>query len=99
MLLICIILSCSYLASVVWFDWTDEDRDLEKPPLFWWFNLVCITNTLWVSLLNYLFLWFAYWDATRRIWLMKQVTDSFELEFDTKDATAIRMPTINFMDL
>ena len=93
----------SYLISTVvfdiyWEDWTGEPRETEKHPLFWYYNVSCLAGTIWLGFANSIFLWFSFWDANRRIWLMRQVTGSLELNFHTKDKTAIRMPTINFMD-
>ena len=44
---------------------------MEKPELYWWFNGVCLMLTIAMGIPNCLFLWFAFWDANRRIWLMK----------------------------
>ena len=66
----------SYLWSTVMFDayweeWKGEERDTDKPPMFWWFNGICLFATLQLGMVNGLFLWFSYWDAKRRIWLMR----------------------------
>ena len=48
--------------------------------------------------MNGIFLWYALWDANRKIYLMRQVSNSIELDFLKKDKTEVRMPTLNFMD-
>ena len=52
-------------------DWTGIEREKERPPLFWWFNCMCLFATLLNGIPNGMFLWFAFWDANRRIWLMR----------------------------
>ena len=98
-----ILITGSYLISTIIFDifyteWNGELRETEKPPFYWWFNMSCFLGTFHMVTANSIFLWFSFWDANRRIWLMRQVTGSLELSFHTKDKTAIRMPTVNFMD-
>ena len=66
----------SYLISTVvfdafWQDWTGEERNTEKPPFYWWFNGFCTFASFQIGTFNILFLWFSYWDANRRIWLMR----------------------------
>jgi len=70
----------------------------QKNAYYWWYNGLCIFATFVNGALNGMFLWFAYWDAKRRIWIMRYVSGSLELDFHTKDVTGIRFPTLNFMD-
>ena len=81
-----------------WVDWSDEDRDTSRSSRFWLFNGLCFVTSLIMLLLNGILLWFALWDANRRIYLMRKVSQSIELNFHTKDKVEVRMPTLNFMD-
>ena len=102
-MLINLLVFSSYLIATVvldakWEDWTEEERDTEKPEYFWLFNSMCLFNSYLIGTINSSFLWFAFWDSRRRIWLMRQLSSCLELNFHTKDRTTVRMPTLNFMD-
>ena len=73
-------------------------RDKEKPPRFWAFNICCFMVTFILAGMNGLFLWFAFWDSNRRIYLMRTISNSLELDLYTKDKVTVRMPTLNFLD-
>ena len=89
MLLGTIITAASYLLTIVMLDYKSEDwfgieRDIEKPKRFWLFNILNIFVTITLGIVNLTFLWFAFWDANRRIYLMRQVSNSLELDFQSK---------------
>ena len=48
--------------------------------------------------MNFKFLWYAFWDANRKLYLIKQASAALELDFYRKDYISIRMPVLNFMD-
>ena len=101
--LLILIISGSYLFTMLILDNYGEEligveRAAERPPLFWWYHILCFLNTFFNGTLNMLFIWFAFWDANRRIWLMRQLTGTLNLQFRKKDKTAVRTPTLNFLD-
>ena len=76
----------SYLMTIIMLDSKSEDwfgieRDVSKPKRFWLFNILNMIVTIMLGVVNLTFLWFAYWDANRRIYLMRQVSNSLELDF------------------
>ena len=80
------IISGSYLMTIIVLDSKSEDwfgieRNMEKPKRFWLFNILNLMVTIMLGAVNSTFLWFAYWDANRRIYLMRQVSNSLELDF------------------
>lgn len=91
-----------FIAAVVFYakqeDWTEEERDKEKPEYFWLFNSLCFILIWILGGMNSNLLWFAFCDAKRRIWLMRQLSSCLELDFNIKDRITVRMPTLNFMD-
>ena len=44
------------------------------------------------------FIFFAFWDASRRIQLMRYMSNSLELDFKLKNKVTVRLPTLNFVD-
>lgn len=50
------------------------------------------------NLMNTSFKYYAFWDANRRIVLMRYLSNSIELDFERKDRTTVRFPTLNFID-
>lgn len=102
-MLTCCLVSASYLIGTIVLDykgadWTGELRETEKPPRYWAFNILCFFLIFITTAMNALFLWFAFWDANRRIYLMRAVSNSLELDLQTKDKITVRMPTLNFLD-
>ena len=71
---------------------------MEKPPRFWAFNIMCFMETFILTSVNGMFLWFAFWDSNRRIYLMQKISNALELDLYTKDKVTVRMPTLNFLD-
>ena len=100
-----LLLSSSHLIATLVFDskkedwdWIDSERDTDRTIKWWVFNLTIVMNTFIFTVLQALFLWFAFWDANRRIYLMKQVSNCLEMDFVNKDEITVRLPTLNFMD-
>lgn len=62
------------------------------------YNVLCIFVTFVMNGANAEFLWNAFWDANRRITIMKWISNSLEITFIEKDPTTLRIPTFNFMD-
>ena len=50
-------------------------------------------------LLNIIFLFMAFTDASRRNYIMDKLSKSLEFDFHKKDYVSVRMPTINFLDV
>ena len=101
--MVVMMISGSYMLATVVLDykqeaWFGELRDKEKPPRFWAFNICCFMVTFILAGMNGLFLWFAFWDSNRRIYLMRTISNSLELDLYTKDKVTVRMPTLNFLD-
>jgi len=44
------------------------------------------------------FLWAGFWDANRRITIMKWVSNALEMNLEQKNEDTVRMATLNFMD-
>ena len=86
------------LLDYKWDEWSDEERDTKRSIKFWIFNIACFLNSIQMLMINGMFLWFALWDANRRIYLMRKVSGAIELDFHTKDNVNVRMPTLNFLD-
>ena len=102
-LAICFLIAASSVLSTIvidykWEDWSDELRETERPAKFWIFNALCFMLNAFLTPINGQFLWYAFWDANRRISLMRQASYALELDFHSKDEVSVRMPTINFLD-
>ena len=82
-----------------WEESDDEERETKRSTLFWVYNGACFLLSYMLSNLNMSFLWYAFWDANRRIYLMRQLSNSIEIDFLKKNETDVRMPTLNFMDV
>lgn len=97
-MIVAMMVSASYLIAAQVLDSVDESRATEKPKMYWLFNIWCLLATSMPAVANALFLWFAFWDANRRIYLMRLLSSALEIDFHTKNKTSIRMPSLNFMD-
>lgn len=83
---ITMMISASYMIAILvfdykWEDWSDTERDTERTTMWWVFNVLCFMTTYIMTFMNGSFLWYAFWDANRRIFLMKQVSNSLEMDF------------------
>ena len=93
----------SYLIAVLvrdytWEEWGDQERNTNRSTTFWVYHGTCFLLSYICTFMNVIFLWYAVWEANRRIYLMREISNSIELDFLKKDKTSIRMPTLNFMD-
>ena len=76
----------------------DENRDTEKSVYFWLYNGLAILMTFILTFVVINFIWMAYWDATRRNYLMEKLSNCIELDFHLKNSVTVRFPTINYFD-
>ena len=75
----------------------DSERTDNRSKYFWYYNGVAVFLTVALLFMDTIFLWFAFWDAYRRIYLMKQASKALET-FHQKDPISIKMPIFNFLD-
>ena len=102
-LLIC----CSHLIATLVLDYKANDwseleglseRKTDKNLEFWVFHVSCIICTFIYFIANTLFLWYAFWEANRRVMMMRYLSNSIELDLKEKNKTTVRLPTLNFLD-
>ena len=68
-----------------------------KSTSFWVYN-ICIFVDLQIFMnMNWQFLYFSFYDAFRRVWLMRQLSKSLE-SLNSKSGVDLKLPIINFMD-
>lgn len=79
-------------------DWSDTEKYTERTWKWRVYNVLCLITTFFMNSANAEFLWNAFWDANRRITIMKWISGALEINFIDKNPTTIRMPTVNFMD-
>ena len=89
----------SYLITLVILDRVadDSERTDNRSKYFWYYHGIGTFLTFALLAMDAIFLWFAFWDAYRRIYLMKQASKALET-FHQKDPISIKMPIINFLD-
>merc|ERR1712151_403587 len=100
---IIMVVSSSYMVTALildwkWEDWNLPERDTDRSLIWWIYNILCIISTTFLAQVNLSFLWAGYWDANRRITIMRWLSNSLETDFIKKDELTVRFPTINFMD-
>ena len=61
-----------------------------------YYGLVTFSNFMYLGM-DAAFMFWAFWDAQRRIYLMRQASKSLET-FHQKDPVSLKMPIINFLD-
>ena len=79
-------------------DWQGNEKSTDRTWKWRVYNTLCVLVTFVMNGANAEFLWNAFWDANRRITIMKWISGALEINFIDKDSTTIRMPTVNFMD-
>ena len=90
-----IIIVASYLVTTLIIDWKKDDwegyaeRNTDKTASFWVYNATCFVVTFLMLFLNNNFLFFAAYDSSRRIYMMRILSNSLELDFNTKSSTTI----------
>ena len=89
----------TYIGSLAILDQTSDDpeRTANRSKFFWYYHGIAAVTTLMMVFQDFAFLWFAFWDAYRRIYLMKQASKALETVHQ-KDPVSIKMPIINFLD-
>ena len=67
------LITCTYLISIIVIDRVGDDleRTENRSVLFWYYHGITTLNTTALVVMDFGFLWFAFWDAFRRIYLMK----------------------------
>ena len=67
------LITCTYLISVIVIDRVSDDseRTDKRSKFFWYYLGITTLNTTALVFMDFGFLWFAFWDAYRRIYLMK----------------------------
>ena len=75
---------------------SEENREWNVE--FWIFNICLFIANFPMTIANTGFIFFAFWDASRRIQLMRYMSNSLELDFKLKNKVTIRLPTLNFVD-
>ena len=75
-----------------------SERNSDWSTEFWVFNLLLLPTCILTNLMNSSFTIYAFWDANRRIRIMRYLSNCLELDFDRKNRTTVRFPTLNFID-
>ena len=93
------IIAFSYLITMIVLDKNSDnpERMENRSKYFWYYHGIAAFNTGALLMMDFVFLWFAFWDAYRRIYLMKQASKALET-FHEKDPVTLKMPIINFLD-
>ena len=67
------IIASSHLITMIVLDENSEDpeRTENRSKYFWYYHGIAAFNCTALLFMDFLFLWFAFWDAYRRIYLMK----------------------------
>ena len=72
-MLLNMLISSSHLIALVVVDKVSDDseRTDNRSKFFWYYHGISAFNNSILLMFDGLFLWFAFWDAYRRIYLMK----------------------------
>ena len=104
-LFLCMIVSGGYLITAIVLDHKGEDwgmkmmdRDTDRSTLWWTYNILSFMLIFFLTQMNFKFLFYAFWDGNRKLYLIKQASAALELDFYRKDQISVRMPVLNFMD-
>ena len=95
------ILSSAHFVATIVLDTTDDglgERNTDWSTEFWVYNILLLPTCILTNLMNTTFAIFAFWDANRRIRIMRYLSNCLELDFDRKNRTTVRFPTLNFID-
>lgn len=65
---------------------------------YWKYQGVCFMLNLIYFMMNFLFLWVAMIDASKRNLMMLRMSQALEYQFQFKDEITIRLPIFNFID-
>ena len=65
---------------------------------YWVYNGLCTYVAVMMSYQNMSLISIAIIDYTRRKQFLHQLTNALELDFEVKDSSTIKYPTINFCD-
>ena len=99
--LLTVVLSSAHFVATIVFDTMDDglsERNSEWSTEFWVFNILLLPTCILTNLMNSSFTIYAFWDANRRIRIMRYLSNCLELDFDRKNRTTVRFPTLNFID-
>ena len=75
-----------------------KEHALPYPSTYWYYNIMVVFQTFYYIMYSILFLGIAKLEYGRRRNFLNQLSNSLELDFETKDDTTIKFPTINFCD-
>ena len=93
----------SYFVTVIIVEYFEKknQKSLEehkaKPSSFWVYSICLFIGTNIFMNLNGQFLYFSFYDAFRRVWLMRKLSKSLE-GLHSKGGEDLKMPVINFLD-
>ena len=93
-----ILMASTFLIAILICDKIDGIHAEKRPDNFWLYHILLIIVSSNFNMYNFVFLWLAYYDASRRNYLIIKLSNSLELDFHIKDPITVRLPTINFLD-